>query len=350
MKRPDFSRREWLPDQLRGWAVIWMVLVHSVEVFLRQSEWSQPVAQAALFLGAVPAAPVFMLLMGYYALPSTNPVSAKPIIRLVYRPAKLVFWGLLLNIGLNANLLIHNFSGQIRVNPLQYLFGIDILLLAGFSLLLVRLISLARPHWLIWMLLALLSAFFGNRFTWGGDGSNWSHYLMALLGGDFSWSYFPLFPWAAYPLAGAAVRELVRSRPYLLTRARYRFYALLPALALFLAYLPEGWRISINLPDYYHHGPLFFVWALSFILLLALLIKGMLRYRSSSCLEVVRFLGVRVTSFYVIQWLLIGNIGTFLYRSVSLPGTLGLFAALLSGSALLTYLYFLKIKKNDLQP
>jgi uncharacterized membrane protein len=350
MKLPDFSHREWLPDQLRGWAVIWMVLVHSVELFLRQAEWSHPVAQTALFLGAVPAAPVFMFLMGYFALRLSKNRGPSLVLNVANRPFKLIFWGLLLNIGLNANLLIHHLTGRASINPLHYIFGMDILFLAGFSLLVVRLVGLARPHWLIWIVLAFLAALFGNRLPWGGDGSSWIHYVQALVGGDFTWSYFPLFPWLAYPLAGAAFRDLVRRQPELISRARYRFYALIPALVLFLAYLPQGWRISTHLPDYYHHGPVFFGWALSLILILSLVTQGLYRYRSSFFPAAIRFLGVRVTSFYVIQWLLIGNIGTFLYQSACLPLTLGLFATLLSASVFLTYLYYFKIKKHDVHP
>lgn len=349
MKLPDFSHRHWLPDQLRGWAVIWMVLVHSVEVFLQQSEWTHPIAQIAFFLGAVPAAPIFMLLMGYYALSSGKNQKKSLLPDLIYRPLKLIFWGLLLNIGLNANLLIHSLFGSLRVDPLHYIFGVDILILAGFSLFFVGLLKRISPHWILWFLLAVLVAFFGNRFAWEGDGSSWTHFFQALVGGHFSWSYFPLFPWMAYPLAGAGFFALTQQYPELISRARYRFFAVIPALALFLLFVPQGWNTSTNLPAYYHHGKLFFIWALSFMLVLALLIWSLYRYRSAWIPTAIRFLGVRVTSFYVIQWLLIGNIGTIFYQSLSLLSTLGLFLILLPVSAYLTHLYYQNKIKNELQ-
>jgi uncharacterized membrane protein len=117
-KMLDFPGRSWLPDQLKGLAVLWMILIHSMELFLIPAQSQHPIAQFAYFMGAVPAAPMFMILMGFFgARPGT------PFLRILNRGFKLILWGLLLNLGLNFSLIIRWMLGKVEVNILQYILG-----------------------------------------------------------------------------------------------------------------------------------------------------------------------------------------------------------------------------------
>jgi hypothetical protein len=333
MKLPEFQNRDWLPDILKGWAVIWMILVHSVELFLSPAFESRPIARFAYFMGSVPAAPVFMFMMGYFVVKQASTTKKS-----LLRGLQLLLWGLLLNIGLNLSLIIRWLTHSIEVPVLRYIFGVDILLFAGLALIVFGLLKILRLPWYAWLLLALAipsfnylihpdpSAFDGISKI--GPGT----YLTAFLYGTAPWSYFPLIPWLSYVFAGAGFSVLLTRYPQWVDRSKYHLFTLIPALIIFLAGLGKAWGISSDLPAYYHHETLFFLWALSFIFLLALLLKGTLIWKESLMMQWIRFLGVRVTNVYVVQWIIIGNLGTWLYKSLNPGLTFILFLSVLSVS------------------
>ena len=82
--------RDKYPDILRGAAVILMIQIHITEVFATDSFREGFFGQLSLFLGGVPAAPVFMVLMGWYA------VSRLEVAPLMLRGLMVFFAGLLL--------------------------------------------------------------------------------------------------------------------------------------------------------------------------------------------------------------------------------------------------------------
>ena len=341
MKVPGFPQRDWLPDQLKGWAVIWMILVHTVELFLQPAHWDHPIAQWAFFMGAIPAAPVFMLLMGYYGLRRDKPVKF-----VIIRGLKLILWGLLLNAGLNGSLLIRWIGGHADVNILHYLFGIDILILAGLALILSGIIDLLKLRWYAWWLLALLPPLAAglNLFPLDQDSTtspiHWSLYLTTAFTGSATWSFFPVIPWISYVFAGIGISRLFQLWPDFQRKKRYLFYVSIPSALIFLAGLVPAWKVTQNLQQYYHHGLLFFLWALSMILLLVILMLASVKPQTGNAGRWIRFLGARVTSSYVIQWLIIGNLGSWLYQSLSIPQTLLLFVVILLVTIYLSNVYY----------
>jgi uncharacterized membrane protein len=345
MRAPDFPNRAWLPDQLKGWAVIWMILVHTIELFLDSGQSGLPLAQFAMFMGGVPAAPVFMLLMGYFGLQPGYSFR-----KTVMRGGQILLWGVLLNLGLNFSLIIRWLIGDTEVNILHYIFGIDILIFAGFAILLSALADLLKLKWYSWLLLAicitLLSLSVNQSLAAPGD--NASHpaagYFTAILFGSVPWSYFPLIPWLAYVFTGIGLYRLFAKWPQLLAKCRYHFYLAAPAILIFLIGLIPAWRITQDLEEYYHHGPAFFIWAMAFIALLSMAVYASRRWNQNPVSLWIRFLGVRVTSAYVIQWLIIGNLGTWLYKSGSIQLTALLFIAILAATVTLSFLYY-KIRR-----
>jgi uncharacterized membrane protein len=193
------------PDLLKGTAVILMIQVHLFELFARPQVQESLIGKIALFLGGPPAAPVFMAAMGYF-LAHTR----KSTTQLVSRGVKLMLGGLLLNLGLNLHLLIRIYNGTIQLNPLEYIFGVDILLLAGMSIIIIALLRLVfRQQFRGYFILALLAAF-STPYLPGFPGENSAlKYIFAYLGGSYRWSYFPLFPWLAYPLLGYSFYLLI---------------------------------------------------------------------------------------------------------------------------------------------
>ncbi len=304
--------RKILPDLLKGWAVVWMIQVHLMELFMPEAVYQSLWGRISLFLGGPPAAPVFMAVMGYFlARPAVKPAG------LTVRGMKLLLWGLLLNLGLNLHLLFRYFFKELQVDPLGYLFGVDILFLAGFSLLFIAVMKplLGERPWL-WLLLAGCIAFFGDRIPALAGSESPLQYLAAFLGGPYQWSYFPLIPWVAYPLTGYAAWILEKKYARQIDSGKY--FSVLPALMAvpLLMTLPWAGGISHNLPSYYHHGILFFGWTLLFLCCYILLINQMNRLQFLRPLHrYLGWLGRNVTSVYVFQWLLIGNLSTQVYKS-----------------------------------
>ena len=58
--------RSFTADLLKGMAVLAMIQVHLMELFARQEVYDSLTGKISLFLGGIPAAPVFMAVMGYF--------------------------------------------------------------------------------------------------------------------------------------------------------------------------------------------------------------------------------------------------------------------------------------------
>ena len=225
---------------------------------------------------------------------------------------------------LNAHLLAKIAWGAVELDPWTYLLGVDILFLAGTA---TMLMALVRPLLTRSPLLSLASALAVVLATpWVTEtlttdkGSRW---LLAFIAGYYDWSYFPWFPWLAYPLLGFAWCGwwqgigLARNGLAVSRRAQAGTAIALAAVA------GISWKYAVdicnNLPRYYHHDVWFFLWGCAF--LAAWIVVHRLAeasFGSSLPLRWLKELGRNVTLCYAIQWLLIGNIATALYRRETL--------------------------------
>ena len=308
------EKRLSLPDLLKGVAVVLMVQVHLTELFAAPSFYESFAGSLSLFFGGPPAAPVFMAVMGYFIAKA----SAKHAL-LAMRGAKLIGLGFLLNIGLNAHLLIKIIQGTFTdIDPWTYIFGVDILFLAGLSLIFIALFRpVFKKHLIAWFGLLLVAASANNWLpTYSGDTSA-IHFVQAYFFGEAHWSYFPLFPWLSYSLGGYLF-YLVEKIPFfqhIKARAGLLWLVLSVILAASLTY---GFRISTQLETYYHHDALFVLWTFAFVMWWLVSWQQIEKWLPENRIfRLLRFCGKNVTAFYIIQWLLIGNIATAIYRSQS---------------------------------
>jgi uncharacterized membrane protein len=187
-----------LADLLKGIAVVRMILVHLMDVFATEALSSSAAAKLILFLAGPPGAALFMMIMGYFVAKSEKPLHVS-----LFRGLKLIFWGLLLNVGMNLHLLILIISGRSALNPWPFVFGVDILFLAGFSLMMLALVrKLLKDNMAGWLILFVILAVGSGFLQALRFDSPPMVYLLSFFWGGESWSYFPVFPWAAYPVAG----------------------------------------------------------------------------------------------------------------------------------------------------
>ncbi|MFZ4724909.1 MAG: acyltransferase family protein [Paludibacter sp.] len=302
-----------LPDTTKGIAVLLMIQVHIMELFAKQEIYDSSRGSISLFFGGIPAAPIFLLLMGYFLA-----YSKKRPTEIALRGVRLFFGGLLLNIGLNLNLLYKIFYENWNLNPLHYVFGADILTLAGLSLLCFAIIQkITTNRYFIYFGLAIVIAL-ASHFIYPNQFEDHSlRYIFSFFVGGTSWSFFPLVPWLSFPLLGFGIKllndKLVITA--LLNKSWSKYIIATLTLILVLT-LNIAITITNNLAEYYHFDFLFFLWSISFIICwLYLLYYIEKKFRKTLVVHYLQFLGKNVTVVYVIQWLIIGNLATTFYKS-----------------------------------
>ncbi len=316
-------------DLARGAAVLGMVMVHVL------FHWSQPALTATPFglvvgfLGGPPAAPVFMFLMGASIAFSRH---ASPR-SLAVRGVALFAGGYALNLARGTiPAALGLATGVVRADeiapftPTWLLGSVDILQLAGCSLVLIAMLlrfGAPRPRWLgIGAFLVVAAPLV--RGLGGGV-----PVLGAALGpiwGDASNVFYPVVPWAMYPIVGAVFGSaLVRAR----TLGRERAVLGQAAIAGALLAVAGGVAIVLTRPafdvtTYWHHPPAFAVAILGFVLCWTWACDRLVAaFGSARPIRLLERAGRRVTAVYVVHWLIIGwGIGLVGFRALELSGTL----------------------------
>ena len=318
-------------DLLKGVAALLMIQVHIIELFATQNIFDSNIGKVLLFLGGPPVAPVFVLIFGYFIA-----ASEKSAIQLITRGVKIILLGLFLNIALNLNLIISVNRGIYNIDIWPYIFGIDILPLAGISIIIIAVLKKIMDKGLIAIVvLIVISAFLGKYLLNYIPQSPVLKYMFSPFYGASPWSYFPLFPWLAYPLAGIAFYK-IKQHPffYLLNSTKAKIISGI----LFLLFLVFTIRYSISISSsvtaglclnpfqsqrYYHHGLIFFLWVIIFLSFYSFFINEIEKKLGTTIVfRYIKWLGKNITVIYVIQWVIIGNIATEIFKTVSSPSYL----------------------------
>ena len=313
-----------IADFLKGLAVLFMIKIHLTEVFLLPASLNSVYGKVTMFLGGIPAAPMFMLIMGYF-LAKAQPSIADAI----KRGGKLIALGLLLNIGMNANLIYQVQFNNWNANLWEYIFGVDILILAGLSI--IFLSCIGKRTVIINGFIAIILLFILARLL---PDINYTNYLTPYFYGHQHWAYFSLLPWFAYPLSGYLLFKINEQYPQFLFK--YIFIGL--AVVISILFWEYGYKTSIQLPSFYNHDVFFFIYTLSFMYVYYLLINLLLLKLNSKINNYIQWIGKNVTTIYVLQWLIIGNLGTYIYQTQTIKQTALWFIPILLAVSILTLL------------
>jgi uncharacterized membrane protein len=334
MGKAKINERSPLPDILKGIAVILMIQVHLMQLFATEALYYSIVGKVSLFLGGPPAAPVFMVIMGYFIAKSERGFTEHLI-----RGLKLIGLGFLLNIGLNLNLLVKIITGSSSQNPWPFIFGVDILFLAGIGIIVIGVARLVfRRRIVPYAVLALMILLIGQALPVYSGSHEWIEYVMAFLGGDYPWSYFPVFPWLAYPVTGFLFCVLDEKYNLMEVTTKGKSYIMITVLLMVMVTFGYGFNISGNLEMYYHHSLIFYLWVLIFLIFWVLALSFLFDERYKTFLSgYFKWTGKNVTTFYVVQWLIIGNLATILYRSQNILELMLWFTAILTATSLIVF-------------
>jgi uncharacterized membrane protein len=325
-------------DLLKGIAALLMIQVHLIELFASKNIADSTTGKLLLFLGGPPVAPVFLFFLGYFIA-----TSQKTTWQLIGRGVKIIILGLALNTALNLNLIISVFSGRYIVDILPYLFGVDVLPHAGLCILFIAVMKkVLNRHFLVPLILAFIAAIFGEVFLEHVPQQPFQLYTFAFFYGDGWWSYFPLFPWFSYSLAGIAFYKLSQQFDFSIFDSLKAKFIIGILFCLFLIFTGiYAVSVASDLQVYYHHGIQFFLWVIVFLVFYGFFTNELQQVAGGKVIfNYLEWLGRNITLIYVIQWILIGNIATEIYRTVASPAYLIIsFFAILSVSSLIGYGY-----------
>jgi hypothetical protein len=309
-------------DLARGLAVVFMVLVHVLWHWGRPDAIASPFGVTVSFLGGPPAAPVFMALMGASIAFSrhSDPRS------LATRGAVLIAAGYALNVargtlpawlGLSAGVI--SAEEIAPFTPLRLLTSVDILQLAGCSLLLIAVLRLTgRPsaRWLAAGLGLVVAAPVARGFE---TGLPLLDAALTPVWGDAPNVFYAVFPWAMYPVVGAVLGAWLARSADRTSTIRGIGLAGVVLCAAGLGAIAIT-RPAFDVGTYWVHPPAFALAILGFVLAWIWLCEiAVRRVPDLRAIVLLEQAGRRVTTLYVVHWLIIGwGIGLVGFRSLEL--------------------------------
>ena len=298
-----------LPDLLRGLAVIFMAQVHMLNVYANDTVTHSVWAEIIDFMGGPPAAPVFMMVMGFFFL------LKKPA------PAVAMKRGLsLLALGYGLNFLrgflpltlaLDVFGYEPAYFPAMYtryymLFTVDILIFAGLAFIGMSLITSISEKPLYLAAVALVVAVV-SPFLWGlgADVPVLRYVLNPIWGADMDLVTFPFFPWIFYPIMGMIAAAVYRKG---MLKEHVFKVSLLAGVVFFIA---GGILLLIDFDRFYNDYGQQRIGALlgfcGIVFLWGILVWWFDRvYPRQWKTGILRYLSRNLTTVYVIHWLILG--------------------------------------------
>lgn len=310
-------------DLARGVLIILMVLIHVLDFYGNDEVRFGVFGTAIKWAASWQVAAWFVFIMGVFVTYSEQGALSKGLMRAL----NLFALGYLLNfargavplwLSLKMDLVTPEQMGLIT--PITELLIVDILQFAGLALACCLLVKHYFPRTIYWLGCALI-VMSVSPYLWdfSTDLGALNELIKLFVGNKSQGAMFPLFPWLAYPLAGMAFG-------YWLKKSK-RIQSLFDLfLVIGVTLVSIGVLITLNDPQYHiasnmrsgmgliiclTGGALVFLWACQY------LVNSIPPNR---CFELLYFWGNNVTSYYIIQWILIGW-GLMLFQAQQLALT-----------------------------
>ena len=333
-------------DFLKGVALIAMVQLVLVEFFARPVILNGLLGKISLFIGGPPVAPVFLAIMGYYVAHQRH-----TFWQLVVRGVKLIVLGILLNIARNGYLLVKLISEKTGGDVWHIVFGTDILILAGISLVAMAIvIRILRGHVLAY--LGLIIVFLLLQYIIPPVEKSLPHSIVVpFFYGKYPHAQFPFIPWFAYVLAGYTFYLFKRFFVADQFKHSNTIKIILLSLSgvLLLLTLPFGYSVSIHHSLFYHHGILFFWFCANYMFWWLLSARAIVDRVDNKITGYFEFIGKNVTAFYVIFMVLAGNFAVSYQKSLDYLMLVIGFVLLLAATSFLVWVWE-KIRRKKTEP
>lgn len=181
----------------------------------------------------------------------------------------------------------------------------DILQLAGLSLFLMGIVNHFSKNKYVPLILAVVIASCANFVRGIQAGVEGFDYFLDLLWGTGYNVYFPVFPWVSFILTGIFI-----GRVYLESE-RDQAFTFKQILQYGLVFLAAGgvlciYNFKYHFGDFFHLGPGGTIYLIGFSLLLTWFAKFIVsKVPANKIFDFIFYMSKRVTSFYIIQWVLI---------------------------------------------
>jgi uncharacterized membrane protein len=306
------QKRSRTADFLKGVAIIAMVQLVLTEFFGSSALQNSTFGKISLFLGGVPVAPVFLSIMGYYI--AHNKKSSK---ELVIRGVKLIVSGFFLNIARNIVPLYAVVTGASQHSALTYIFEVDILILAGLSVIAMAvLIKQFDGHVLLYIgviLILLFLQYIAPPVEKQFPGS----LILPYFYGSYPGAYFPFIPWFSYVLAGFTFFHF---KHFFIAdnfkhNSKVKIILIFQSGLLFLISMPFGFNVSIHPRIFAHHGLMFFLFSVNFLFWWLLSASSIVKRVDNFITRYLEWTGKNVTLYYIVFMIIAGNL-TVWYKEV----------------------------------
>jgi uncharacterized membrane protein len=308
----------------RGLAVMVMVCVHVMWMYASvDTQGNTWLGQLLHTLGKGTAA--FLLFMGM----SLQLAKAKNSSAHLLRALQLIALGYVMN-ALKFLLPLHlgwlpaefvaAYGWQAPLSSGQQLYLLstgDILQLAGLTLALYAVLQRVIKNAFGWLTVGLLIML---ATPWLRELIGAEHYAVKLIAGQDYQVYFPMLPWASFIFFGAALGHWWKTQPSQCVKA----LPWLGAISMAIGFALYQHNSELHMGNFFHHGPGGTLYLLGITLLALWLIQCTLRWQYPPKLMAAwRYCSERVTSLYVIQWVLIcWGMGLVGFQTQSVAGTL----------------------------
>lgn len=323
------TKRQIEVDVTRGLAVFFMILVHVTGDLSNNDTSNSLFGNIIDFFGTIPAAPIFMFVMGIGFVYSKN---QSPNI-LFKRGLLIFFGGYVLNLLRGAiPLYIGSLLGYYTLDSLEtpwyiYLIEGDILQFAGLAMMFVSILRKVKLNEFYYPIVALIVSLLTplvSNFSTGIQGID--IFIMTIFGKD-GYVFHPLFSWIVYPLMGAFFGWLLIRTPN-----KNKFYQKSVAISIVGGVVPlmycifnPKYDLGIVFGDinkYFQHGIISNVLFLSFVVIWLAIWYKVSTYIPNILTNRILFWSKSVTVIYVVHWLIIGWLEFVFLEELSMISTL----------------------------
>lgn len=301
-------------DFARGFALIFVVVIHILDLLSAEAVQNSLFARIIYTIGRLIGAPVFVFLMGVSLSFSTRATVKKGIDRGIH----ILIIAYILNFmrGTLPTLSGLQFCGLGKEDigqytPLFLLKEVDILQFAGVALILLVLIKNYLKKWFLWLLLGFITVFAFPSVQGVQSGFTPVDIVLDLIWGTDKYVYFPVLPWIVYPLFGMVYGHLLKQAP---KKPAFFIQSALVGLVIVAAATPwffldpdfeagnlhsSFFLFRMSTPGIIWYSGMICIW-------LMICYQLTVKIPGNPVFKRIYLWSNNVTSFYFIQWVLLG--------------------------------------------